>query len=68
MDVGDLVKVKATGHLGTVMIMEGIPARRVYLDLYPGADNNYVYFRMIDMDGAVNTMALNPYDVDELEI
>ena len=66
MEIGDTVKVKETGGRGVVKIIEGIPPRKVYVDLYTGADGGYVYFRMFNSFGT-KTLALNPYDINDVE-
>lgn len=68
MEVFDLVKVKETGQLGKIVILVGAPAREAYVDLYPGAGANYVYFTMWEEEvGTVQVRAINLFSLDELE-
>jgi hypothetical protein len=70
VEVGDFVRIKADGSEGTVRILEGSPARKAYVDIIPGANGGYVYMRMLapSLFPAPVTFALNPYDLDELEL
>ena len=68
MEIGNRVRVKADGSEGTVEILEGVPHRTAYVDIKPGANAGYVYFRMTGAYGGIETFTLNPYDVDELEV
>ena len=77
MEIGDTVRVKADGSIGVVRIIEGAPARKAYVDIEPGANAGYVYIRMhVPMEhqyiegtpDGPDTLALNPYDIDDLEI
>ena len=77
MKIGDLVRVKKTGQEGNIRILEGVPSYKAYVDMIPGADAGYVYFTMYvaaeeqyieGEPSGVSILALNPYDIDELEI
>jgi len=77
MEIGDRVRVKETGSYGTIKILEGAPLRRVYVDVEPGAEAGYLYLRIFvsakdqyiqgDPSGP-QTMALNVYNISDLEI
>lgn len=68
MKVFNLVKVKETGQLGKIIILVGAPPREAYVELYPGAGADYVYFTMWEegIDG-VELRTLNHFLLDELE-
>lgn len=77
MKIGDLVRVKKTGQEGNIRILEGAPAYKAYVDMIPGAAGGYVYLTMYiaaeeqyiqGEPSGVITLALNPYELDELEI
>ena len=76
MEIGDRVRVKKDGSEGVVRILEGAPVRRAHVEVEPGAMGGYVYMRMCVESWTHNrgpnfnpeTLALNPYDIDELEI
>ena len=77
MEIGDLVRVMADGSTGTVRILEGAPPRKAYIDVIPGANSGYVYLRMSipaeeqyikGTPSGPDTLALNPYNIDELEL
>ena len=68
MEIGDKVRVKADGSKGTVKILEGVFHRVAYIELDNGAYGEYVYFRMFTLTGGVETLTLNSYDVNELEV
>ena len=65
MEVGNRVKIRKTGSFGTIVALEGTPARKAYVDVEPGADGGYIYLRLL-VDGCIQTMALNIYSLDEL--
>ncbi|MFW9872242.1 MAG: hypothetical protein ACFFG0_03995 [Candidatus Thorarchaeota archaeon] len=65
IEIGDYVIVNKTGAYGKVIILEGCPARKAYVDLVPGADGNYIYLRM-EVDNKIETLALNCYNIKEL--
>lgn len=72
MEVGDYVQIKS-GGVGVVCILEGVPHRKAYVDVAPGADAGYVYFRMVnpkpyEHGNNIDTMPLNIYDVNNLEV
>jgi len=76
MEIGDTVRVKKDGSLGVVRILEGAPHRIAYVEIEPGALGGYVYIRMQVQSWTHNrgpnfnpeTLALNPYTIDELEV
>ena len=68
MEVGDYVQIKS-GGVDLVYILEGVPYRKAYVDVSPGADAGYVYLRMYDQHlGDKVTMPLNIYDVEDLKV
>jgi len=77
MEIGDRVRIKEDGSEGIVRILEGVPPYKAYVDLEPGAIAGYVYFRIFiaaeeryikGTPSGPGTLALNPYNVDDLEI
>ncbi len=77
MEVGNIIRVKNTPWCGVIRALEGVPPRKAYVDLEPGAVSGYIYLRIfvsaedrhIPGDPAgPETMPLNIYNVDELEI
>ena len=64
--IGSKVRTK-NGFEGTVVLLEGYPYRKAYVDLESGADNGYIYLTML-VGRDTELHALNVYDVKELEI
>lgn len=67
MEIGDDVIVKETGEQGKIIILEGIPYRRAYVEITPGASGGYTYIRMSSSSGNIETLALNRYEINELK-
>lgn len=66
--VGSLVRIKPDKLEGVVHILEGIPTRKVWVEVFPGAQENYHYMTMYDRAvGTVGLLALNIYDIKDLE-
>jgi len=68
MEIGDYVEIE-NGGMGIIRILEGYPPRKAYVDVFPGADEGYVYFRMYDpVEKNVVTSALNIYDLEDIKV
>jgi len=67
LEIDDKVKIKKTGKIGVIRILEGSPHKKVYVELSQRDDDDCVYFRMPTINGDIITKALNYYDIDEIE-
>lgn len=67
--VGDMVLIKSIGLKGRVYILEGYPARKAWIEVYPGAQGGYLYITMVDPYDYNDTslLTLNVYDITDLE-
>ncbi|KKM83500.1 hypothetical protein LCGC14_1308730 [marine sediment metagenome] len=77
MEVGNIVRVKNTDSRGIIRALEGVPPRKAYVDLEPGAESGYIYLRIFvnaedryipGGPAGPETIPLNIYSVDDLEI
>ncbi len=77
MEVGNTVKVKKTDSRGIIRALEGVPPRKAYVELEPGAEAGYIYLRMfastedqyiLGSPAGPQTIPLNIYNINELEV
>lgn len=66
MEIGNTVIVKETGEKGKIVILEGIPYKKAYVELSSGAAGNYMYMRIAAKNGSTETLTLNCYKIGEL--
>lgn len=61
------VRVKSTGQKGILRLLIGVPYRKAWVSLYPGADAGYQYVTLRTENG-FELETLNEFDADDLEV